>query len=182
MARNILVLTGSPRKGGNSDKLADAFIAGARQAGHTTVKFSTADKHIQGCIDCQTCFTKGSACSIPDDFASLAPLLEQADMVVFATPLYWFTFPMQLKAAIDKFYSFLIGKRPLKVKSCALLVCGGGPELTTYDGIVKSYQVMAEFLHWQDSGVIIVPGLHGKDEILGTDGLQCAERLGKSLA
>ena len=51
--------------------------------------------------------------------------------------------------------------------------------MATYDGIVKSYQVMAEFLHWQDDGVIIVPGLHGKDEILGTDGLQRAERLGK---
>ena len=48
MAKHILVLTGSPRKGGNSDKLADAFIAGAQQAGHTTVKFSTADKNIKG--------------------------------------------------------------------------------------------------------------------------------------
>jgi len=181
MAKNILVLTGSPRKGGNSDKLADAFIAGAQQAGHTTVKFSTADKQIKGCIDCQTCFTKGSACSIPDDFASLAPLLEQADMVVFATPLYWFSFPMQLKAAIDKFYSFVIGKRPLKVKDCALLVCSGGKELAVFDGIVKSYQLIAEFLGWKDSGVILVTGLHGKDEILETDGLQRAELLGKSL-
>ena len=181
MAKNILVLTGSPRKGGNSDKLADAFIAGAQQAGHALVKYSTADKNIKGCIACQTCFTKGSACSIPDDFAGLAPLLEQADMIVFATPLYWFTFPMQLKAAIDKFFSFIIGKRPLKVKECALLVCGGGADLSVYDGIVKSYQLIAKFLSWKDSGVIIVPGLHDKDEILKTDGLQRAENFGKSL-
>ena len=123
MAKHILVLTGSPRKGGNSDKLADAFIAGAQQ----------------------------------------------------------FTFPMQLKAAIDKFYSFIIGKRPLAVKECALLVCGGGTEVAVFDGIVKSYQLIAEFLGWKDSGVILVPGLHGKDEILETDGLQRAELLGKSL-
>ena len=181
MAKNILVLTGSPRKGGNTDKLSDAFIAGAQQAGHTTVKFTTADKHIKGCIDCQTCFSKGSACSVPDDFAKLAPLLEQADMVVFATPLYCFTFPAQLKAAIDKFYSFLIGKRPLKVKECSLLVCGGGTNLNTYDGIVKSYKLIADFLSWKDSGVIIVQGLHDKDEILKTDGLQRAETLGKSI-
>ena len=181
MAKNILVLTGSPRKGGNTDKLADAFIAGARQAGHAVTKFTTADKNIQGCIDCQQCFRKGSACSIPDDFSQLAPLMEQADMVVFATPLYWFTFPMQLKAAIDKCYSFFVGKRPLKVKECALLVCGGGTDLQTYEGIVKSYQLIVKFLNWKDSGVIIVPGLHDKDEILKTDGLQRAETLGKSI-
>jgi multimeric flavodoxin WrbA len=181
MSKNILVLTGSPRKGGNTDKLADAFIFGAQQAGHTTVKFSTADKNIKGCIACQTCFSKGSACSIPDDFAKLAPLLEKADMVVFASPLYWFTFSAQLKAAIDKFYSFLIGKRPLKIKECALLVCGGGTELNVYDGIIKSYKLIANFLNWKDCGIVIVPGLHDKDEILKTDGLQRAEALGKSI-
>ncbi len=181
MSKNILVLTGSPRKGGNTDKLADAFIAGARQAGHTTVKYTTAAKNIQGCIDCQTCFSKGSACSVPDDFAELAPLVEQADIIVFATPLYWFTFPAQLKAAIDKCYSFFIGKRPLKIKECILLVTGGGMELNTYDGIVKSYKLIAEFLKWKDSGIIIVPGLHDKEDILKTDGLQRAEILGKSI-
>lgn len=181
MAKNILVLTGSPRKGGNTDKLADAFIAGAKQAGHTTIKFATADKYIKGCIDCQTCFSKGSACSIPDDFADLAPLLEQADMVIFATPLYWFSFPVQLKAAIDKFYSFFIGKRPLRVKECALLVCGGGIDLVTYEGIVKSYRLIADFLNWKDSGVVIVPGLHDKDDILKTDGLERAKALGKGI-
>jgi multimeric flavodoxin WrbA len=182
MAKNILVLTGSPRKNGNSDKLANAFTVGAQKAGHTTIVFTTADKHIKGCIDCQTCFSKGSACSIKDDFIKLSPLLEKAEMVVFVTPMYWFTFPVQLKAAIDKFYSFVIAKRELKVKQCALLVCGGGTDLNTYDGIVKSYKLIAEFMKWNDKGIVIVPGLHGKDEILETDGLQKAETLGRNLA
>lgn len=181
MAKNILVLTGSPRKNGNSDKLADAFISGAQQAGHTTIKFATAEKSIKGCIACQTCFSKGNACSIPDDFSELAPLVEQADMVVFACPLYWFTFPAQLKAAIDKFFSFLIGKRPLKVTGSALLVVGGGEELRIYDGIVRSYHLMAEFLGWKDCGVIIVPGVQDTQDILNTDGLKRAEALGKSI-
>lgn len=181
MSKNILVLTGSPRKGGNTDKLADAFIAGARQAGHTTVKFATADKQIKGCIDCQTCFSRGSACSVPDDFAELAPLLEQAEIIVFATPMYWFSFPVQLKAAIDKFYAYLIAKRDLKIKECVLLVSGGGTDLTTYEGITTSYKLIADFLNWQDSGIIIVPGLHDKDDIIKTDGLKKAEELGKSL-
>ncbi|SFM01152.1 flavodoxin family protein [Pelosinus propionicus] len=180
MSKNILVLTGSPRKGGNTDKLADAFIAGAQQAGHITIKIAAADKHIKGCIDCQTCFSRGSACSISDDFADLAPLLEQADMVVFATPMYWFSFPVQLKAAIDKLYSYLISKRTLKIKECALLVSGGEKKLNAYDGIVKSYTLIADYLHWKDSGIVIVPGLHGKD-VLKTDGLNRAETLGKSI-
>lgn len=181
MSKNILVLTGSSRKGGNSDKLADAFIAGAQQAGHTTVKFTTANRRINGCIDCQTCFSKGTACSVPDDFSELAPLLEQADMVVFATPMYWFSFPAQLKAAIDKFYSFLISKRTLKIKECALLVTGGLEDETKFDGIVTSYKIIAEFQNWRDSGVIIVPGLHDKDDILKTEGLKRAEALGKNI-
>lgn len=181
MPKNILVLTGSPRKGGNSDKLADAFIAGVRQAGHTAVKYTTADKKIKGCMDCQTCFQNGTACSVPDDFNELAPLLEQADMVVFATPLYCFSFPSQLKAAIDKFYSYLISKRALKVKECALLVSGGAKDETKFDGIVKSYQLIASFLSWKDRGIIIAPGLHDKDDILKTDGLKRAEALGKSI-
>ncbi len=181
MSKNILILTGSHRKGGNSDKLADAFIAGARQAGHTTVKYTTADKSIKGCIDCKTCFSKGSACSVPDDFNELAPLLEQADMVVFATPLYWFSFPAKLKAAIDKLYSFIIGKRTLKIKECVLLVCGGEKDEINYEGIVKSYKLIADYLSWKDSGIIIVPGLHDKDDILKTDGLKRAETLGKNI-
>ncbi|BBB93510.1 flavodoxin family protein [Methylomusa anaerophila] len=181
MSKNILVLTGSPRKGGNTDKLADAFIAGARQAGHTTVIYTTADKSIKGCIDCQTCFKKGTPCSISDDFNEFAPLLEQADMVVFATPMYWFSFPVQLKAVIDKFYSYIISKRPLKIKECSLLVSGGTHDETVFEGIVKSYKLIAQYLNWKDSGIIIVPGLHDKDDILKTDGLKRAETLGKNI-
>lgn len=182
MSKNILILTGSPRKGGNTDKLADAFSAGAQRAGHSVVRYATADKSIKGCIDCKTCFTRGTACSIPDDFAGLAPLLEQADLLVLATPLYWFSFPVQLKAALDKLYAFLIGKHPLKISECVLLVSGGDNEERKFEGIVKSYQLIAEFLGWQDRGVVIVPGLHDKDAVLKTDGLARAEALGASLA
>ena len=93
MAKNILVLTGSPRKGGNTDKLADAFTAGARQAGHLVTRYATADKDIKGCSDCKACQANAGVCVISDDFSTLAPLVEQADLVAFVTPLYWFSFP-----------------------------------------------------------------------------------------
>ena len=89
MGKNILVLTGSPRKGGNSEKLADAFIAGAQEAGHTVMKYTTADKTIKGCIDCKTCFKKGTACSIPDDFNELAPHLAAALNWRWPAPPAW---------------------------------------------------------------------------------------------
>ena len=161
--------------------MADAFIAGAQQAGHTTVKYTTADKAIKGCIDCKTCFSKGVACSIPDDFNELALLVEQADMLVFATPLYWFSFPVQLKAAIDKLFAFLIGQKTLKIKECALLVCSGDKNESGFDGIVASYKLITGHQGWKDSGIILVSGVLGKDDILRTDGLKRAKELGESI-
>ena len=181
MSKNILVLTGSPRKGGNSDQLADAFIVGAKQAGHTAIKYVTADKEIKGCRACMTCFSKGTACSFADDFNELAPLVEKADMIVFATPLYWFSFPAQLKAALDKFFSFMIGQKTLKIKDCALLACAGDPNEDGFDALVTSYKLITRHMGWKDSGTILVPGLMGKDDILKTDGLTRAEELGKSI-
>ena len=181
MAKNILVLTGSPGKGGNTDQLADAFIAGAQRAGHTVTKYATADKNIKGCMDCKSCFANAGVCVIPDDFPALAPLMEQADMVVFATPLYWFSFPAQIKAAIDRFYSLFLGNRPLKGKECALIAGCGDEDETAFAGMVKSYQLIAGFLNWRDRGMELVPGLHDKDAVLSTEGLQKAEMLGQTL-
>lgn len=92
-SKKILVLTGSPNREGNTNKMADAFIRGAEQAGHSAVKFETAFKNLRG-------FT---ASAEKDDFGELEPLLNDSDVLVIATPLYWFSFPAQIKAAIDQF-------------------------------------------------------------------------------
>ena len=181
MAKNILVLTGSPRKDGNSDKMADAFIAGARQSGHAVTKYSTADKKIDGCKDCKNCFRDGNACVIHDDFNSLAPLIEQADMVVFATPVYWFSFPAQIKAVIDRFFSFHIGERPINVAQSALLVCAGDTDASVLEGVIGPYRSMASFLKWKDCGIISATGVNNKNDILKTEFLERALALGKSI-
>lgn len=175
------MLTGSPRRGGNSDKLADAFISGAKLAGHAVVKYSTADKTIKGCMACNNCFSTGTACSMADDFNELAPLVEKADMIVFATPLYWFSFPVQLKAAIDKFFSFLIGQKTLMIKECALLACAGDKDEAGFEGLVASYKLIARHMDWKEAGIILVPGLMGKDDVVKTDGLERAAALGRSI-
>lgn len=182
MGKNILVLTGSPRKNGNTEKLADAFIKGAKGAGHTVIKIRTADKNIKGCIDCKTCFSKGTPCSFNDDFnTEIAPNLEQADILALVTPMYWFSFPSQIKPAIDKIYSYLIGNKLLKIKETALLVCGGDKDETYYEGLVSSYKLISRFMNWEDRGTVIVKGLHDKDEILATDGLERAKEFGNNI-
>ncbi len=182
--KNILVLTGSPRRNGNSDRMADAFIKGALSVGHEVTKFETAKKEIGGCKACKTCWSKGKPCSFRDDFDELAPLLEAADVIVFSTPLYWFGFTAQIKSAIDRMYAY-IGKsckRPLKIKESLLLVCGADDEMKIFDGIIATYKEIAHYMKWEDKGVLAVPKVNEKGDIGATDALVKAEGYGKSLS
>lgn len=181
MSKNILVLTGSPRKGGNSDLMADAFIEGAALSGYTTIKFEAGRKNIDGCKACNSCYTKERACIFKDDFNDLAPLIEAADIMVFVSPLYFYSFTAQIKAAIDKMYSLFIGKRPIKVKECILMTCGETDKMEDFDGIIRSYELIADFLNWNDSGKLIIPNVNEVGDILKTDALKRAVELGRSL-
>ncbi len=181
MGKNILVLTGSPRVSGNSDLLADAFIKGAEQAGHDVINCAVGRKNIMGCTGCDTCYSKGMPCSFDDDFNDIAPLFEKAEMIVFVTPLCWFTFSTQLKAAIDKIRSFYIGKKELKIKESMLMVCGATRDDTHYEGIISSYKSITRYLNWTDRGHLIVPGVLKKGDILSTDYLALAERMGHNI-
>jgi multimeric flavodoxin WrbA len=182
--KHILILTGSPRRNGNSDKMADAFIKGARSVGHEITKFETTRKTIGGCIACKTCWSKGKPCSFQDDFDELGPLLEAADVIVFSTPLYWFSFPAQIKAAIDKMYAY-VGKsckRPLKIRESLLFVCGADADMKMFDGIIATYREIAHYMKWEDKGVLAIPKVNEKGDIEATDALVKAEELGKSLS
>lgn len=181
MKKNIVVLTGSPRTGGNSDLLAEAFMKGASEAGHEVVKCEAGKKNIIGCKACDTCYSKGKPCTFDDDFNRIAPLIEKADMIVFVTPLYWFTFPAQLKAAIDKTYSFIIGGKELKIKESMLLVCGEDNDESAFDGIISTYKRIAYYQKWTDRGQLIVPGVLNKGDILSTKYLVAAEKMGNNI-
>lgn len=175
--KNVLVLTGSPRKNGNSELLADAFINGLKTAGYEVSKFRAGKKKILGCQACKKCYSKGNACVFNDDFNELAPLAENADMLVLATPLYWFSFPMQIKAAIDKLYALYIGNRDVKIKSIAMLVCAETDDMADFDGIVRSYQLINNYLKWEDKGILLVPNVNEAGDILKTNALQEAQEM-----
>lgn len=181
MSKKILVLTGSPRQGGNSDRMADAFIRGAQAAGNTVTKYETGLKKIGGCKACNKCYSNGEACVLGDDFNTLAPLMEQSDILVIATPMYWFTFPAQLKAALDKMYALLIGGRESNIKGSILLACTETTEEADFDGLVKTYELIASYQKWTDLAHLLIPAVVEKGDILHTDALKRAEELGLSL-
>ena len=181
MIKKILIITGSARKGGNSDLMADSFMEEAVKNGHQVTKWNVGSKHLSGCIDCKGCFKRGVPCSIDNDFNALAKLLEQADVLVLATPLYWYNFPSQLKAAIDKIYAYHFGKRNLSIKESCLLACGEDEGESSFDGLVSTYRHIADFEGWKIRGIIIVPGVADKGAIKQTDGLKRCAELGREI-
>lgn len=183
MGKKILVLTGSPRKNGNSEQMADAFIKGAQQAGHEAVKFEAGLKKMSGCIACNTCWSTGTACSVKDDFNKLEPLLESCDAIVFAAPLYWFAFPAQMKNVIDRLYAYggTGGTRPMTIKESVLLLCSEGTDDEGYQPVLKMYDLMRSFLGWKDSGILKIDGVGAPGDIENTDGLRLAQQMGKGL-
>ena len=98
---------GQPRRGGNTEQMADAFIRGAEKAGHRAVKIYAADRKAD-CVACGGCYSsEDRPCCRNADFNEIAPVLLRADGIVFATPLYWYDFPGKLKCLIDNMYCFL---------------------------------------------------------------------------
>jgi len=180
--KKILVLTGSPRKNGNTDKMADAFEKGAREVGHETVRFEAGKKNIKGCLGCNGCWSNGHACCHKDDFWELEPLLESCDAVAIISPLYWLGFTAQLKAPIDKLYAYggAGGTRPLTIKESCMMVCGEmPPEDKEYEMLKETYRQIAVFENWTDRGILVAGGF-GEAGIESTDTLARAEEMGRS--
>jgi len=179
--KNIVVITGSPRKNGNSERMANAFIKGAGSKGHRLTTISAAELNIQGCRACDRCYKTGHPCVFADDFNHIAPALLEADVIVFATPLYWFTFPEQIKALIDRFYALMRGDIPFRgTKECMLLVCGAD-EKAAFAGIVKTYEIMADYLKWKDRGHVIAEKTEEKGDVDKTGILDEIRRLGEEI-
>lgn len=179
MRKKILVLTGSARKHGNSILMAEAFIKGAEAAGHTVVRYDAALKNLRGCIYCGTCYSQGEnrACTPDPSFDELAPHFQDSDLLVLATPLYWYTFPAQIKAALDQYFSLMIGKKRQNIKEAMLLVCGTGKDDWKYAGILQSFSCILKDRKWEDKGHYIVSGV-AKEGDVTTEHLQNIEALG----
>lgn len=179
--KNILVVTGSAREGGNSLLLADAFIRGARAAGHTVDAFHPGLTPVGACLHCDGCWSTGSPCVLEDGFAEFWPKLEQADMLVFCSPLYWYNFSGHIKCAMDRMYPYSRKNRPrdLKVREAMLLMCGESLFPRSFAGAAEAYRQMLGLKRWKDRGRLFVTGVHEFGAMQGHKALAVAGQMGR---
>ncbi|WP_165174489.1 flavodoxin family protein [Desulfovibrio sp. ZJ369] len=173
MGKKIVVITGSPRKNGNSFAMTDAFVQAARTRGHTVTRFDAAMMKIGGCHACETCYKTGKACSFDDDFNTIAPAVLESDAVVFTTPVYWYSIPAQIKGVIDRLYSLVVGGKDFAGKECAMIVCCEEDDMSVMDGVRIPIERSAALMKWKVVGEVLVPGVLEAGAIARTDG--CAQ-------
>ena len=146
----IVVLNGSPNVNGNTSAMADAFAKGAKEAGHDVSVISVGTMQINGCRSCGWCRGAGSGkCVQQDDMQKVYPQIADAEMFVFASPIYYFTMSAQLLAAVQRFYVW--GKHPT-MKKCAMLLSSYSPNV--YDGALGQYRGMLRWFGAADCGVV----------------------------
>lgn len=177
MSKKIVVITGSPRKKGNSFAMTDAFIQAAEAKGHTITRFDAAMKNVGGCRACETCFKTGKACSFDDDFNNIAPAILEADAVVFSMPVYWYSIPAQIKGVIDRLFSFVIGDKDIAGKECAIIVCCEENDMSVMDGVRIPLERSAALMKWKMVGEVLIPGVLNTGDIQKTDGCRQAAAL-----
>ena len=180
MSKKIVVITGSPRKNGNSFAMTDAFIKAAEEKGHTVTRFDAAMMKLGGCMmklggchACETCYSTGKACTFDDDFNTIAPAVLEADALVFTMPVYWYSIPAQIKAVIDRLYSLVVGGKDIAGKECAIIACCEEEDMTVLDGVRIPMERTAALNKWKMVGEVLVPGVLNTVDIEKTDG--CAQ-------
>lgn len=177
----LLMVYGSPHKNGTTKALADAFLSGVDLRKYTVQEIRIADKNIGPCMACEFCKSHDGVCVRRDDMNALYPLLLDADLVVFVTPLYYFGFSAQMKTFIDRFYAVNGQLRVQTRKKAILLTAGGGKEEWIMDGILANYNTMLRYLHWESLGAVCALGCHVKMHLEDTDYPDAARKLGASL-
>ena len=146
----ILVLNGSPTPNGNTVALVNAFKDGAESKGHEVNVINVAHKNIRGCMACNYCKNAGNGhCVQQDDMQEIYPQIQDADMIVFASPIYYFIMSAQLESVIHRFYAI---NAPKKAKYSALLLSSYSPNV--YTGATSQYKDMIAYMGLTDKGII----------------------------
>lgn len=173
----IVLITGSPRRNGNTFAMAEAFAKAAGAAGHEVVRFDAAMMNIDGCHACMTCYKTGKACSFDDDFNTIAPHILDAGAVVYAMPVYWYSIPAQIKGVIDRVFSLVVGGKDIAGKKCAVITCCEEHDATVMDGVTMPMKRTFDLLKWEQVGTVCVPGVFNEGDIAQTDGCRQAAEL-----
>ena len=190
--KNILVVQGGGRINGNTSQLADSFIQGAQEAGHTVEKISLNKKEVKGCIGCNAC-RYGKPCVQRDDFNEMVPKIKAADLIVFASPLLFWTLSSKIKAFIERFYCMAeedpnppFGRyERYPLKDAALLMTSADDFFWTYEQAVSYYKfTIIIYIGFRDKGMLLAGGCgdtNGKPRIAKSNHLREAYDFGKNI-
>ena len=157
MGKRVLILKGSPREKGNSAALADQVAAGARQVQVEVDSIYLHNMDIRPCDACDLCRENDGSCVIQDDMQILYPKLLQADVIVIASPIYWFTLSAQTKLCIDRWYALDTPQgSALAGKQMGLLLTYGDDDPYTSGAInaIRTFQDMARYLKAEVVGIV----------------------------
>ncbi len=182
MAKNIVILNGSPRKNGNTSALVKAFTQGAESAGHTVTEFFLGGMDIHGC---KGCFGGHSSRECPcvqqDDMNKIYPAVKDSDVVVLASPLYYWTMSGQLRTALDRLFALEEGDGNLlrgNGRGSVLLMAAEGHG---FEDAVLYFDHLTEHLRWKNLGKVLCGGVMDVGDAQGRKELDDARELGKSI-
>lgn len=156
---NILILSGSPRANSNTAAFVKAFQEGAESVGHSVTVFPIGKMKIAPCLACEYCHGKGEGkCIQQDDMQEIYPAMAQADLVVLASPVHYWSFSGQMQATITRFYA------PLKptAKKYAMILSSGSDGV--YNALISQYHDMLDYFGATDAGIRTVYGYEQKTE------------------
>ena len=179
MSKKVLILSGSPRKGGNSDILCDQFAQGAQEAGNTVEKIRVAVKKVAPCSGCYYCRDHGGECVHKDDMAEILQKMIDADVIVLASPVYFYSINAQLKAVIDRTVA-----RWLEVqnKEFYYIVTMADEEHASTDTTLACFRGYADCVEGAvEKGVIIGSGVYEPGKVKATAAMAQAYEMGKNV-
>lgn len=190
--KNILVVVGGGRANGNTKKLVDAFVKGAKDAKHNVEMVSLSKMQVNGCIGCNAC-RFGKPCVQKDNFNEIVPQIKAADLIVFASPLYFWTISAKLKAFIERFYCIAqedenppYGRyEKYPIKDSALLMTAADDLFWTFEQARSYYQfAIVNYIGFNDKGMLLAGGCgdtNGASQIDKTKHLEAAYEFGKTV-
>ena len=179
MNKKVYIVSSTPRRGGNSQILADEFARGAKEAGHTVVSVNIRDLNLQFCIGCLYCQSHNK-CALNDSMNSLYSDVQSADVLVFATPIYYYEMCGQLKTFLDRLNPLY--PRENRFKDVYLLATAADSEESAMDGAIKGIQGWIDcFDGVRLAGVIRGTNADAVGSIKNTSAPEKAYLMGKSV-
>ena len=178
MKKNVVILSASPRRNGNSDILCDEFMKGATEAGHDVEKIFLEDKNIKYCTGCGVCNTTHE-CVQKDDMKEILVKLLKADVIVMASPVYFYTINAQMKTLIDRIVPQYTS---LSNKEFYFIITAAETDLNMMERSIECFRGLLDCLeNPTEKGVIYGVGAWQKGEIKGTKAMKEAYEMGKNV-